>query len=100
VYEMFDMNTDLEHAILDGKGEDDLFAIVRKEGMLTMKEDAIIKSAEGIVPFEEVNSLGGEFELDDTPEAAPAPAPIKLGEGVEPEEEEAAPEPPEKELKV
>ena len=33
-------------------------------GMLTMKEDAIIKSAQGMIPFEEVNSLGGEFELE------------------------------------
>ena len=99
VYEMFDMNSELEHAILDGKPEDDLFAIVRKQGMLTMKEDAIIKSAQGVVPFEEVNTLGGEFELDDAAEPEPEPAPIKLGEGVEPEE--AAPEEaPEKEIKV
>ena len=85
-FEMFGMNSDMEHAILAGKPEDELFAIARKSGMLTMKEDAIIKSAEGTVPFEEVNTLGGEFELDDTPEVAPAPAPIALtedGEGVE-----------------
>jgi hypothetical protein len=31
--------------------------------MLTMKEDAIIKSAKGVIPFEEVNTLGGEFDL-------------------------------------
>ena len=80
VYEMFGMNSDFEHAILANKPEDELFAIARKNGMLTMKEDAIIKSAQGIIPFEEVNTLGGEFELDDTPEESPTPAPIALSE--------------------
>jgi hypothetical protein len=45
-----------------------------------MKEDAIIKSAEGLVPFEEVNSLGGEFELADIAPEAPTPAPVALSE--------------------
>ena len=60
---MFDMNLDLEHAILANKGEDDLFSIVRKNGMITMKEDAIIKSMQGTVPFEEVNTLGDTWML-------------------------------------
>jgi type IV pilus assembly protein PilB len=80
VYEMFDMNQDLERAILANKGEEELLGIVRKGGMLTMKEDAIIKSAQGTIPFEEVNTLGGEFELDDVPEEAPVPAPVVIGE--------------------
>ncbi len=48
--------------------------------MLTMKEDAIIKSARGEIPFEEVNTLGGQFDLDDAVPEAPAPAPIALTE--------------------
>ncbi|HVZ75819.1 MAG TPA: GspE/PulE family protein [Candidatus Paceibacterota bacterium] len=106
VYEMFDMNTELERAILAGKPEDELFSIVRKGGMLTMKEDAMIKSARGEVPFEEVNTLGGEFELDDdalqAAEAAPA-TPTALGEDGETASQAAAPadaEPQEKEIKV
>ena len=69
------MTHELEQAILQKKPEDELRAIVRAQGMITMKEDAIIKSARGVVPFEEVNTLGGEFELDDVPVIAPAPAP-------------------------
>lgn len=100
VYEMFDMNTELERAILANKSEDDLFTIVRKNGMITMKEDAIIKSTQGIVPFEEVNTLGGQFDLGDEDEvatAAAAPAtPSTLAEdGSEvtaPETEAAAPQ--------
>ena len=44
-----------------------------------MKEDGIIKSAQGIVPFEEVNTLGGEFELDE-PAEVPPEAPIVIAE--------------------
>ena len=72
VCEIFDMSSELERAILAGKSQDDLYTIVRRGGMLTVKEDAIIKSAQGIVPFEEVNTLGGEFALGvDEPESAP-----------------------------
>ncbi len=96
-FEVFAMNAELEQGILQRKPEDELRVIVRKQGMLTMKEDAMIKSAKGVVPFEEVNTLGGEFELDDTPEIAPPPAPEALVvEGVAPVEKEASP----KELEV
>jgi len=80
VMEMFDMNPELEKAILENKPEDEMLKIVRKHGMLTMKEDAIIKSANGIVPFEEINMLGGTFDLDD--EAQPV-APEKEPETIE-----------------
>ncbi|MBY0473093.1 GspE/PulE family protein [Patescibacteria group bacterium] len=79
VMEMFDMNPELEKAILENKSEDEMLKIVRKHGMMTIKEDAIIKSANGIIPFEEVNMLGGTFDLDDeaqpvAPEKTPEPA--------------------------
>lgn len=79
-FEVFSMTPELERSILAGKPEDELFAIVRKDGMLTMKEDAIIKSAKGIVPFEEVNTLGGEFDLADEVLAAAAPSPTAITE--------------------
>ena len=63
VFEVMEMTPPLERAILARKPEDELNAIAREGGMLTMKEDAIIKSMQGIVPFEEVNTLGGEFEI-------------------------------------
>lgn len=82
-FEVFDMSQDLERAILAGKPEEDMFGIVRKQGMLTMKEDAIIKSAKGIVPFEEVNTLGGEFDLAEDVKAAAAPSPTTITESGE-----------------
>jgi type II secretory ATPase GspE/PulE/Tfp pilus assembly ATPase PilB-like protein len=81
-FEVYDMTPKLERAILARKSEEELVKIVRDDGMLTMKEDAIIKSAQGTVPFEEVNTLGGEFELgaDLPPVSASAPAPEAISE--------------------
>src|SRR3989338_3156840 len=44
-FEAFDMTQELEQAILKRAPADELRAIVRAQGMLTMKEDAMIKSA-------------------------------------------------------
>lgn len=82
-FEVFDMSPELERAILAGKAEEEMFAIVRRQGMLTMKEDAIIKSAKGVVPFEEVNTLGGEFDLAEDVKAAAAPSPTSITESGE-----------------
>jgi type IV pilus assembly protein PilB len=81
VYEMYDMNIEIEKAILANSGEDEMFKLARKSGMLTMKEDAIIKAAKGIIPFEEVNTLGGQFELpDELPEIDAAAKPVAIDE--------------------
>jgi type IV pilus assembly protein PilB len=69
VYEMFTMDTELEQAILKSSDETAIYSITRARGMLTMKEDAIIKAINRQIPFEEVNTLGGEFLTDD--EATP-----------------------------
>jgi type IV pilus assembly protein PilB len=96
VFEMFDMRPELEHAILANKPEDEIFTIARANGMLTMKEDAIIKAAQGVIPFEEVNALGGEFELDAQEENMVAPsAPVALGENGEEEKKDESDNPPE-----
>jgi type IV pilus assembly protein PilB len=57
VMEVFEMDKDLENAILKGANELDIAKIVRQKGMITMKEDAIVKSMNKLVPFEEVNML-------------------------------------------
>lgn len=55
--EVFEMDKELEDALLKGANELEITKIVRSKGMITMKEDAIIKSMNGLVPFEEVNML-------------------------------------------
>lgn len=57
VYEMFTMDRELEQVILTDPTEPAIYDVVRKRGMLTMREDALLKSIEGSVPFNEVNNL-------------------------------------------
>lgn len=57
VIEVFDMTEELEQVILKDASETQITKVVRSQGMLTMKEDAIIKSMHQIIPFEEVNML-------------------------------------------
>ena len=55
--EVLEMNRDLEAAILKGASEAEMFKIARAQGMLTMKEDALVKAFRHEIPFEEVNEL-------------------------------------------
>lgn len=57
VMEVMEMDKDLEAIILKNPTDLEIGKIARAKGMLTMKEDAIIKSMHQIVPFEEVNML-------------------------------------------
>lgn len=57
VFEMFKMNADIEQVILHNPIESEVYKVARKNGLITMKEDAIIKAMQKIIPFEEVNQL-------------------------------------------
>jgi len=57
VFEMYEMDRDVEKVILNNPVESAIYDEVRKKGMITMKEDAMIKAMKKIVPWEEVNSL-------------------------------------------
>jgi type IV pilus assembly protein PilB len=57
VFEMFSMDKDIEQAILKNPTETEIFRIARQKGMITLKEDALIKAFNKIVPLEEVNKL-------------------------------------------
>lgn len=57
VYEMMEMDKEIEDVILKNPIESEIYKIARRKGMLTMKEDALIKSFKGQIPFEEVNKL-------------------------------------------
>jgi type IV pilus assembly protein PilB len=57
VYEMFTVNSEVESMILKNPTEEALYKVARKYGMLTMKDDAVLKSMNGTIPFHEVNSL-------------------------------------------
>lgn len=57
VFEVFKMDKEIEDVILKSPTELEISQILRQKGMLTMKEDAIIKAFERKIPFEEVNKL-------------------------------------------
>jgi type II secretory ATPase GspE/PulE/Tfp pilus assembly ATPase PilB-like protein len=60
VFEFLPTTKALEKVILEHPVEDELLKVARSGGMFTMREDAIIKMLHGDVPFEEINTLGGD----------------------------------------
>lgn len=57
VMEVMEMDKDLETLILKNPNEVEIAKLVRAKGMITMKEDAIIKAMHKVIPFEEANML-------------------------------------------
>jgi type IV pilus assembly protein PilB len=61
VFEILRMDKGLEEVILKEPVEENIYAAARADGMLTMRESAITKALAGEIPFEEINTLGGEL---------------------------------------
>lgn len=61
VFEILHMNKKLEQVVLKEPVEENIYATARANGMLTMREAAIVKALSGEIPFEEINTLGGEL---------------------------------------
>ncbi len=57
VMEILEMDKDIANLVLTNAGEAEIYKVVRARGMLSMKEDAILKAFEGKIPFEEVAGL-------------------------------------------
>jgi type IV pilus assembly protein PilB len=57
VMEVLSIDKELEQIILKTPTEQDIWKYARSKGMLTMKEDAILKAFDRVIPFEEVNGL-------------------------------------------
>jgi type II secretory ATPase GspE/PulE/Tfp pilus assembly ATPase PilB-like protein len=57
VFEMLKIDNDIERAIVEKKSEDEIYKIARSKGMVTLKEDALLKSMQGEVPFAESMGL-------------------------------------------
>ncbi len=71
VFEMLPTSPELERVILSNPIEEEIYKVARAQGMFTMKEDAIMKMLQGTIPFEEVNTLGGEAVQEEEAEAKP-----------------------------
>jgi type IV pilus assembly protein PilB len=57
VFEFLKMDRDLEHVILTNPVEQAVYEAARAKGMLTMKDDALLKAFNGTIPFDEINNI-------------------------------------------
>ena len=57
VLEILEIDKDVQRAIINKETEENIWKIARSKGMISMKEDAIMKSMEGKVPFVEISNL-------------------------------------------
>lgn len=60
IFEMFKINKELQNMILKNPTDGEIYKIARKNGMLTMKEDAMLKAISGLIPYTEVYNFNSE----------------------------------------
>lgn len=73
VFEILEMNPEIERIVLNNPVESKLWAKARSQGMLTMREDAILKALDKKIPFAEVNTLRTLSLTDDEKEEIEKP---------------------------
>lgn len=62
VFEMFKVDKELQNVILKNPIYPEIYKITRNKGMLMMREDAMKKAVEGIIPFTEVYNFSNDNE--------------------------------------
>ena len=62
VFEMFKIDKEMQSVILKNPTNAEIYKAARKKGMLMMREDAMLKSLEGVIPFTEVYNFSNESE--------------------------------------
>jgi type IV pilus assembly protein PilB len=86
VFEVLEMSSEIEKIVLDNPVDSKLWASARKQGMLTMREDALMKAFDKKIPLSEVESLstlllaGDEEELTAADKEAAGEAAQAAGE--------------------
>lgn len=75
VMEVLEINNEIQELILKGGSEDEMFDAARKNGFMSLKEDAIIKTLDHIIPYEEMNTFGTKVGLESIQDEMP---PIEL----------------------
>ena len=64
VFEVLDVNDEINDLILKNPSDTEFYRSARKNGFITMTEDAIIKGLRGVIPFSEIIKIGGEDMLN------------------------------------
>ncbi len=73
VMEALEISDEIQDLILHNASEDQIFQVARKNGFMTLKEDAIIKALQHVIPYEEMNTFGTNIGLDTSDEEAYLP---------------------------
>ncbi|MFT5849689.1 MAG: type IV pilus assembly protein PilB [Patiriisocius sp.] len=75
VMEVFEVDEEIQELILHGGSEEEMYDVARKNGFMTMKEDAIFKALNHSIPYEEMNvfgtKVGTDVDVDDDEEDGP-----------------------------
>ena len=62
IFEMFKIGKEMQTVILKSPVDSEIYKVARNDGMLMMKEDAMLKALDGIVPYKEVFNFISENE--------------------------------------
>lgn len=65
VMEVLEINEKIQSLILRNASEEEIYTEAREQGFMSMKEDAIVKALNHIIPYEEMNAFGTKIGLED-----------------------------------
>ncbi|OIO29589.1 hypothetical protein COX93_03265 [Candidatus Nomurabacteria bacterium CG_4_10_14_0_2_um_filter_30_12] len=60
IYEMFNVSKEMQKVILKNPIDSEIYKVARNDGMLLMREDAMLKALDGIIPYKEVFNFTNE----------------------------------------
>ncbi|MFM2424166.1 MAG: hypothetical protein RLZZ70_557 [Candidatus Parcubacteria bacterium] len=75
VMEVLEVNDVIQGLILKNASEEAIYTEARRNGFMTMQEDAIVKMLEHKIPFEEMNNFGSKISDDDMLDPVPVDNP-------------------------
>jgi type II secretory ATPase GspE/PulE/Tfp pilus assembly ATPase PilB-like protein len=64
IMEVLEISNEIQELILKSGSEEDILNVARKNGFMSMKEDAIIKALDHVIPYEEINNFGTKIGLE------------------------------------
>jgi type IV pilus assembly protein PilB len=64
VMEALEISDEVQSLILKNVTEEEVLLAARKQGFMTMQEDAIIKALDHVIPFEEMSAFGSKLGTD------------------------------------
>lgn len=62
IYEMFKVDKEMQSVILKNPIDSEIYKTARNKGMLMMREDAMLKAIDGVIPFKEVYGFSNESD--------------------------------------